>query len=125
MVKAVEAADEAVSGGSAVWSGVQVLVSMRSDDRNPTVSLSAWSESASSKNDGRNYIGGRGGEGAKSGSALDPNLAETGTWFGVENVSMEAEAEGKGDGGVGGYRWMAQGTVQARSEPSFRSTSQG
>jgi hypothetical protein len=41
MVKAVEAADEAVSGVSAVWSGVQVLVSMRSDDRNQTVSLSA------------------------------------------------------------------------------------
>ena len=41
MVKAVEAADEAMSGGSVVWSGVQVLVSMRSDGRSPTVSLSA------------------------------------------------------------------------------------
>ena len=41
MVKAVEAADEAALGGSAVWGGVQVLVSMRSDDRKPAVSLSA------------------------------------------------------------------------------------
>ena len=41
MVKAVEAADEAMSGGSAVWSGVQVLVLMRTDGRKPAVSLSA------------------------------------------------------------------------------------
>lgn len=123
MAGAVEAADEAASGGSAVWGGVQVLVSMRSDDRNPAVSLSARSELASSKNDGRNYIGGRGGEGAKSGSGLDPSPAEAGTWLGVENISVEAEAEDKGDGGVGGYCRMVQGMVQARSEPSFRSTS--
>ena len=41
MVKAVEAADEAASGGSAVWSGVEVLVSMRLDNRKPAFSLSA------------------------------------------------------------------------------------
>lgn len=40
MVKAVEAADKAASGRSAVWSGVEVLVSIRSDDRKPAVSLS-------------------------------------------------------------------------------------
>jgi len=41
MVGVVEAADEAASGGSVGWGGVQVLVSMRSDDRKPAVSLSA------------------------------------------------------------------------------------
>ena len=70
-------------------------------------------------------IGESGGEGAKSDSALDPSPAEAGTWLGVENASVEAEAEDKGDGGVGGYCRMVQGMVQVRSEPSFRSTSHG
>ena len=108
-----------------VWSGVEVLISMRSDGRKPAVSLSARSESVSSINDERDHIGESGGEGAKSGSALNPSPAEAGTWLGVENASAEAEAADEGDGGLGGYCQIVQGMVQARISALLRMAGRG